>query len=167
MYLLEITLACVLLMAYGLSKTRSRRRTPKERPAKRPSRRDNVFKQHLKRYPFETTENWCKRAAVQNAECKSDAGDALCAALRGLGIRFRIEERVTVHGRNYFCDVWLLDLPWWFECDGAQHKATRLKDMGRDEDIAAATGRRVCRQWNAWYLRPGLQERILIEIGRK
>jgi hypothetical protein len=93
-------------MAYALSKLRSRRLTPKERPAKRPSRRDNPFKQHLRRYSYESTAQWAARAAAQNAACKSEVRDALCSALRGLGIPFSIEEKITVYGRIYFADVW-------------------------------------------------------------
>jgi very-short-patch-repair endonuclease len=155
------------LMAYGLSKLRSRRLTPKERPPKRPSRRDNPFKQHLARYPFETRESWAKRAQAQNLAFPSDARDALCAALRGLGIPFRPEEKIVVHGRTYFADVWCYKHRIWWECDGAHHRKQRLKDLGRDEDIAYATGFRVIRRFNHWYTKPGLSDRILIEIGRK
>ena len=162
-----ILLAAAGALMFGLSKKRSRRIHPKERPPKRPSRRDNPFKAHLARYPFETKEAWARRAQAQNMAFPSDARDALCVALRGLGIPCRIEEKIVVYGRTYFADVWCYEHRVWFECDGFHHKAQRSKDQGRDEDIAAATGFRVIRKFNSWYTKPGLQQRILIELGRK
>lgn len=142
-----------------------KRRKPIPTRARR-SRRDNPFKSQYRRHTEEQSSAWANEKRAENIAKQSDARDACCAALRASGIRHRIEEVICAYGNFYFADVWLPDHKVWFECDGAGHKAQKDYDHGRDEDIAAVTGFRVIRRWNGWYLRPGLQERILIELGR-
>ena len=132
-----------------------------------PKRRDNPFKAQYRRYPNERSDEWARKAAAENVARKSEARAALCATLRGLGIPFKIEERLNVYGHIYFADVWCHQHRIWFECDGAGHHNQKAYDRGRDEDIAAVTGFRVCRRWNSWYLKPGLSQRILIELGKR
>jgi very-short-patch-repair endonuclease len=113
------------------------------------------------RYPNEKREAWEAKAQAENLARKSEAVEALCCALRSLGIEFRREEKVRAFGNTYFIDVWCPTLRIAFEADGAQHKNTKPRDRGRDEDIAKVMNARVIRKWNSWYLTGDLRTKIL------
>jgi hypothetical protein len=84
---------------------------------------------------------------------KSEARDACCALLNGLGLHRQIEKRLVIYGRIHFPKIWLLNRLPWFECDGDGHKYQKDYGRVRDENIAAVTGYRVCCRWNSWYLK--------------
>jgi very-short-patch-repair endonuclease len=130
-----------------------------------PRRRDNPQKAQYRRYSDAERAEWERKAQLQNLAYKSEAVESLCAALRSLGIDHRREEKVVAFGNTYFIDVWCPALRIAFEADGAQHRNTRPRDRGRDEDISKALNCRVVRKWNSLYLKPGLRDRILQIIG--
>jgi very-short-patch-repair endonuclease len=145
-----------------IKRHRPDRGVPKTRA---PRHRDNPFKSQYARWPSEKREEWERKAQAQNLTCKSQAREALCSALRGLGIECRKEERVRAFCNTYFIDVWCPTLRIGWECDGAGHRNSHPRDRGRGEDIAKVMNCRMIRRWNRWYLTGDLKQKILVIIG--
>ena len=97
----------------------------------------------------------------------SPAVEALESALRGLGIHYRREEPIIVDYKRFFLvDVWCMNIKVGFEADGQGHRMQNVYDRDRDTIIQAKTGFGISRQFNGWYLKPALKDRILVELSK-
>lgn len=168
MTLTEIIVDCLacLYMSLNLSKERSRRRSPKDKPPRYRGRRDNVFKQHLARYPFEELKAFAERCAADNLRKISPEQKEAARVLRSLGMHPKFEVVKEIEGRWVIIDILCEFERLIVECDGQQHRKTKDKDRWRDEKLKTIYGWRTIRKWNSWFLKPGLRERLLIEIGK-
>jgi very-short-patch-repair endonuclease len=118
------------------------------------------------RWPSEKREEWERKRQAELLAQKSEAVEARCSALRGVGISdFRKEERVRAFGNTYFIDVWCPTQRIAWEADGSHHRNTKPRDRGRDEDITAVMKCRVVRNWNSFYLTGDLKQKVLNIIG--
>jgi very-short-patch-repair endonuclease len=177
---LLIMLAIGVAVMFGLSKFRSRRRTPKEKATRVKLRRtiarrgritilDNPLKIGL-RQPLKVSQAQC--VAIYRGEQlkiqQSPAVEALENELRSLGIPFRREEPIIVDYKRFFLvDVWCRNNRIGFEADGSHHRQQHPYDNDRDAIIQRLTGFKILRSYNRWYFKPGLRDRVLIELGRK
>lgn len=169
----------LILMALFLSKFRSRRKQPKEKPDRRQPRKPIARRGHITVHDNPLKIDCRKAFTGSQADCiakyrthnlarYSPALEALDAAHRGLGILFRPEEPIIVDYRTFFLvDRWCYNIKVGWEADGNQHKGEDVHDRERDALIQRLTGFRIIRHWNSWYLRPGLSQRILIELGKR
>jgi very-short-patch-repair endonuclease len=147
---------------------------PKTGPKPKKKRKPLAVRGNLRRRAL--YRRWREPTAEQRAfaeKCRQENLRYDCPAIRAveseltaLGIRYRREEIVFYDGDLFvLVDLWLPNLKIGIEADGQQHRFQRRYDIQKDRMVEEVTGFKICRRWNAWFLRPNLRERMVEILG--
>jgi hypothetical protein len=124
------------------------------------------------REPSPEQRAFAERCRQQNLEQSRNSQPklALLATIRDLGLRFDPEKDCEVitwfdGDRFVISDVILHDQKFCVEQDGIQHRMQHQYDLDKDKLIFEVRGYKTLRRWNAWFLKPGLAQRLSKELG--